>query len=306
MSPNVRNPAIPSLFPLWPGVMSGGILLGLGWILGPFRSDSVLAMSSLWISAITLFYLITLLGNYIRIKKQYDAIPSVEISSLEETPVWFQESLAMVYETAKTKIHTERDLLDAIGAAVKDMRAGLQWRVGWIHLLPLAAVAIACVMAVNSLSTQLNNADAYIPLQIASIEAVLCFIFMYLFVALCNATLEAWNATVKQIVIRRESDKWGTGDPRSDDWDGTVDDGGSGGGEDTGSGELKVQKKDNDGVVGPPTGTKSESKGSNSSKSDDQARSSAGQTGHWEDPEEGDRGGGDDFDDDDPFGTGDL
>ena len=303
MSLKVRNPAIPPSFPLWPGVMSGGILLGLGWVLGPFPSKSLLAMSSLWISASTLFYLVTILGNYIRIKKQYDAIPSVENPSLEGTPDWFQQSVGKVYETAKTKIHTEKDLLDAIGAAVKEMRAGLQWRIGWIHLLPLAAVAIACVMAVNSLSTQLDSADAYFPLQIASIEAVFCFIFMYLFVALCNAMLEAWNATVKQIVIRRESDKWGTGDPRSDDWDGTsVEDDTDDPPNDTG--ELKVQKKDNDSEGGPASGAESESKGSNSSKSDDQARSSAGQTGHWEDPDEDDSGGGDDFDD--PFGTGDL
>ena len=301
MSPNVRNPAIPPLFPLWPGVMSGGILLGLGWIFGPFPSNSLLAMSSLWISAIALFYLITLLGNYIRIKKQYDAIPSVENPSLEGTPDWFQQSVGKVYETAKTKIHTERDLLDAIGASVQEMRAGLQWRVGWIHLIPLAAVAVACVMAVNSVSTQLDIADAYIPLQIASIEAVFCFIFMYLFIALCNAMLESWHATVKQFVLRRESAKWGTGTARSDDWDGTSDDGGSGGGEDTGGGELKVQKKDSDSDDGP-TGEKGPESEGNSS---DQEDAGGGQTGHWEDPEEG-SGDGNSFDEDDPFGTGDL
>jgi len=258
-------------------------------------------MSSLWISASTLFYLVTILGNYIRIKKQYDAIPSVENPSLEGTPDWFQQSVGKVYETAKTKIHTERDLLDAIGASVQEMRAGLQWRVGWIHLIPLAAVAIACVMAVNSLSTQLDSADAYFPLQIASIEAVFCFIFMYLFVALCNAMLEAWNATVKQFVIRREEDKWGTRNPRSNDWDGTVDDGeGEPGIEETG--KFDVEPKDNDSDDGPTGEKGSEPEGSSS----DQEHSGGGQTGHWEDPEEGDRGGGDDFDDDDPFGTGDL
>jgi len=301
MSRDARNPAIPSLFPLWPGLMSGVLLLGIGLMLGPFPSNSLLAMSSLWISAITLFYLVTLLGNYIRIKKQYDAIPSAEISSLTETPPWFQQSVAMVYETAKTKIHTEKDLLDAIGAAVNEMRAGLQWRVGWIHLLPLAAVAIACVMAVSSESTELLSADAYFPLQIASIEAVFCFIFMYLFVGLCNATLETWNATVKQIVIRCEAEKWGTGDSRSKDWDGTsVEDDTDDHPNDTG--KLNVQKKDDGKREGGQGGEEPKSEPNGSSKSGAQDRSD--QTGHWKDPDEDDSGGGDDFDD--PFGTGDL
>ena len=88
---------------------------------------------------------------------------------------------------------------------IQQLRSAIQMKVGWTHLLPIASVAAAFVFALAKRNT--NN--AYLPLEVASVEAILCIFVMYVHLSVCNATLDRWKLAAQHYVKQDEESRWG-------------------------------------------------------------------------------------------------
>ena len=76
---------------------------------------------------------------------------------------------------------------------------------GWVHLLPIGSVAVAFILA---LANRTAN-HAYLPLEVASVEAIVCIFFMYAYMSVCNATFECWKLAARHYVKGIAEGRWG-------------------------------------------------------------------------------------------------
>ena len=216
---------LPEPFPLWWGVIGAIGVMAVGHVVenfvGAFSGREYFSLSSMAISAVALFYLVTVMGNYGRMKQRGRDIPDFNSVRYEDTPAWFRRSIQKAYSPEEARqISTLAELYDSIDQTIEEMRSTLQVQVGWVHLLPIGSVAVAFILA---LANRTAN-DAYLPLEVASVEAIVCIFFMYAYMSVCNATFERWKLAARHYVKGIAEGRWGEFIPgRVDLWNGVND-----------------------------------------------------------------------------------
>ena len=201
---------LPEPFPLWWGVIGAIMVMAVGHVvenfIGAFAGREYFSLSSMAISAVALFYLVTVMGNYGRMKQRGREIPDFKSVSYAETPAWFQRSINKAHSPEEGRqISTLAELHDSIDQTIEEVRSTLQVQVGWVHLLPIGSVAVAFILA---LANRTAN-DAYLPLEVASVEAIVCIFFMYAYMSVCNATFECWKLAARHYVKGIAEGRWG-------------------------------------------------------------------------------------------------
>jgi len=201
---------LPDPVPLWWGVIGAIIAMAVGYtvenFIGAFAGREYFSLSSMAISAVALFYLVTVMGNYGRMKQRGREIPDFKSVSYAETPAWFQRSINKAHSPEEGRqISTLAELHDSIDQTIEEVRSTLQVQVGWVHLLPIGSVAVAFILALANRTANY----AYLPLEVASVEAIVCIFFMYAYMSVCNATFECWKLAARHYVKGIAEGRWG-------------------------------------------------------------------------------------------------
>ena len=199
---------LPEPFPLWCGLLGAVPVVGLAYLFEHYYPLSAVApyffWPVVWVHAVTIFYLITMIGNYRRLKAHRNDIPDHNVLSLQNCPDWFRQSVQMAYGPDENQLRKTEDLHNAIDQNEKSLRTTLQWLSGWLNLLPLAMVAVAFVVSLATVQRSGYSPNSFLPLIVASVEACICIIFMYRYMSLCNNMFSRWNAAEKKFVSLSE------------------------------------------------------------------------------------------------------
>ena len=201
---------LPESFPMWWGLLGSVVVIGLTYLLqsfgGAFAGREYFSLIPAIITAVAVFYLITVLGNTVRMRRRGDQIPDVQTDAYMATPDWFQHSVHAAHSPEQTRqVSTLTEIYNNIDQFIQQLRSAIQMKVGWTHLLPIASVAAAFVFAL----AKRNTNDAYLPLEVASVEAILCIFVMYVHLSVCNATLDRWKLAAQHYVKQDEEKRWG-------------------------------------------------------------------------------------------------
>ena len=210
MSQIKQRGLLPESFPMWWGVLGAIVVIGLAYLLqsfsGAFAGREYFSLIPAIITAVAVFYLITVLGNARRMQQRGRDIPDFQEVAYADTPDWFKRSVSEAHSPEKSKqVSALAQIYSNIEQFIQQLRSAIQMKVGWTHLLPIASVAVAFVFALAKRNT--NN--AYLPLEVASVEAILCIFVMYVHLSVCNATLDRWKLALQHYVKQDEESRWG-------------------------------------------------------------------------------------------------